>query len=60
MAEILSEIFERRLSLDRGGSVPEDTRWDAAMTLWQSMADRLDEIAANTRKGVRTDRKSVV
>ncbi len=54
MAEILSEIFERRLSLDGGGSVPEDTRWDAAMTLWQSMADRLDEIAANTRKGVRT------
>ena len=49
MAEILSEIFERRLSLDGGGSDPENTRWDAAMNLWQSMSDRLDEIAANTR-----------
>lgn len=51
MSEILSEIFERRLSLDGGNDI-ESSRWDVAIDIWQGMSDKLDEIAANTRKNI--------
>lgn len=43
---ILASIFERRLSLDTGGLETSSLR------LWERMANSLDEIAANTRRGI--------
>lgn len=45
--KILAPIFEKSLSLDRGG----DTFGARALSLWERMADTLDRIAANTRGG---------
>lgn len=45
--KILAPIFEKSLSLDRGG----DTFGTRALSLWERMADTLDQIAANTRDG---------
>ena len=42
--DILAPIFERRLSLDGAGGDFESR----AMSVWERMADTLDQIAANT------------
>lgn len=44
--DILAPIFERRLSLDGAGGDFESR----AMSVWERMADTLDQIAANTRR----------
>lgn len=46
--ELLPDIFNRTLTLDRQSSGKSDSR---ALTLFERMAKRLDEIAANTRRG---------
>ena len=48
---ILASLFQRSLSLERRPGGAADTR---ALSLWGRMADRLDEIAANTRGGCST------
>jgi len=45
--EILAPIFEKRMTLDCGG----DNFGIRAMSVWEHMADTLDQIAANTRGG---------
>ena len=48
-SDILTAIFERTLSLDKKlDAQKEDTLNTQAMSLWKYMADRLNEIAANT------------
>lgn len=48
--ELLPAIFERTLSLDRQSAGKGNSR---ALTLFERMAKRLDEIAANTRGTIR-------
>lgn len=45
---ILPELFNRSLSLESGG----DRSGKDPIALWERMAKRLDEIAANTRRGM--------